>query len=66
MGLLLSHELRVQMILDGLMRKTPDALRFIQRAADEGVGAVVTESDAAFGDDSKADPDDRPDPSHII
>ena len=32
-------------ILDGLMRNTPDALRFIDRAETDGVGAVVSERD---------------------
>jgi len=32
-------------ILDGLMRNTPDAERFIELAANEGVGAAVAERD---------------------
>jgi enoyl-CoA hydratase len=38
-------------ILDGLMRNTPDAERFIELAGREGVHAAVA---------------DRPDPSHRI
>jgi enoyl-CoA hydratase len=53
-------------ILDGLMRNTPDALRFIETAADEGVGRVVEERDGPFGDYSQAPPELRPDPSHVI
>jgi enoyl-CoA hydratase len=53
-------------ILDGLMRNTPEALRFIERAAGEGVGALARSRDAAFGDYSLAPPDERPDPSHVI
>jgi enoyl-CoA hydratase len=53
-------------ILDGLMRNTPDALDFIDRAAVDGVGAVVEERDRAFGDYSRAPADRQPDPSHII
>ena len=53
-------------ILDGLMRNTPDALAFIQTAADEGVGAAVRQRDQAFGDYSAADAQRRPDPDHII
>jgi len=53
-------------ILDGLMRNTPDALRFIERAGAEGVGAVVAERDGGFGDYSQAPPEDRPDPTHVI
>jgi enoyl-CoA hydratase len=53
-------------ILDGLMRNTPEALRFIDRAAAEGVGAAVEERDRPFGDYSQAPADCRPDPSHVI
>src|SRR3712207_6471789 len=54
------------LILDGLMRNTPDALRFIERAGAEGVRAVVAERDGRFGDYSQAPPEDRPDPAHVI
>jgi enoyl-CoA hydratase len=53
-------------ILDGLMRNTPDALRFIERAAAEGVRTVVEERDGPFGDYSQAPPGRQPDPSHVI
>ncbi len=53
-------------ILDGLMRNTPDALRFIEQAEREGVRAVVTERDGPFGDYSQAPPELRPDPAHVI
>jgi enoyl-CoA hydratase len=53
-------------ILDGLMRNTPDALSFIERAEQDGVRAVVTERDGPFGDYSQAPPQLRPDPSHVI
>ncbi len=53
-------------ILDGLMRNTPEARQFIERAAEEGVGALVAERDRAFGDYSAAPPDQRPDPTHVI
>jgi enoyl-CoA hydratase len=53
-------------ILDGLMRNTPDALRFIETAAAEGVRAVVESRDSRFGDYSQAPEDLRPDPSHVI
>jgi enoyl-CoA hydratase len=53
-------------ILDGLMRNTPDALRFIDRAEREGVRAVITERDGPFGDYSQAPPELQPDPSHVI
>jgi enoyl-CoA hydratase len=53
-------------ILDGLMRNTPDALRFIDHAEREGVRAAVAERDGPFGDYSQAPPELRPDPSHVI
>jgi enoyl-CoA hydratase len=53
-------------ILDGLMRNTPDALAFIERAREEGVRAVVAERDRAFRDYSQAHKDGQPDPSNSI
>ena len=53
-------------ILDGLMRNTPDALRFIERANREGVRSAVAERDAPFGDYSQAPPERRPDPGNVI
>jgi enoyl-CoA hydratase len=41
-------------ILDGLMRNTPDAERFIELASSEGVGAAVARRDGPFGDYSQA------------
>ena len=53
-------------ILDGLMRNTPDARRFIELAENEGVGAVVTERDGPFGDYSQAPAGEQPDPRNVI
>jgi len=53
-------------ILDGLMRNTPDALEFIEKAEREGVGAVVEARDGAFGDYSQAPPELQPDPENVI
>jgi enoyl-CoA hydratase len=53
-------------ILDGLMRNTPDAEAFIDKATTEGVRAATQERDAAFADYSAAGPDRRPDPNHVI
>jgi enoyl-CoA hydratase len=53
-------------ILDGLMRNTPDAKRFIELAESEGVSAMVKERDAAFGDYSAAPPEEQPDPGNVI
>jgi enoyl-CoA hydratase len=53
-------------ILDGLMRNTPDAKRFIELAAEQGVPGAVAERDAPFGDYSQAGPEDKPDPGNVI
>jgi enoyl-CoA hydratase len=53
-------------ILDGLMRNTPDALDFIDTAAQQGVGAVVERRDGPFGDYSQAPEELRPDPGNVI
>jgi len=53
-------------ILDGLMRNTPEAKRFIERAAQEGVPAAVVDRDGPFGDYSQAGPSEKPDPANVI
>jgi enoyl-CoA hydratase len=53
-------------ILDGLMRNTPDALGWIERAEADGVRAAVEERDGPFGDYSQAPPERRPDPRNVI
>jgi enoyl-CoA hydratase len=53
-------------ILDGLMRNTPDAHRFIELAEREGVGAAVAARDGAFGDYSQAPPGEQPNPENVI
>jgi enoyl-CoA hydratase len=53
-------------ILDGLMRNTPDAHAFIDKASREGVGAATNERDAPFDDYSVAGPERRPDSGHAI
>ncbi|HWM05281.1 MAG TPA: crotonase/enoyl-CoA hydratase family protein [Actinophytocola sp.] len=53
-------------ILDGLMRNTPDAHRFIETAETEGVGAATARRDGPFGDYSQAPPERKPDPRHVI
>jgi enoyl-CoA hydratase len=53
-------------VLDGLMRNTPDAHRFIELAEREGVGGAVAERDGAFGDYSQAAAAGKPDPANII
>ncbi|HYA35296.1 MAG TPA: crotonase/enoyl-CoA hydratase family protein [Candidatus Binataceae bacterium] len=53
-------------ILDGLMRNTPDARRFIELAEKEGVRAAITERDRLFGDYSQGSKDEQPDPKNVI
>jgi enoyl-CoA hydratase len=53
-------------ILDGLMRNTPDAERFITTAEEQGVAAAIAERDGPFGDYSQAPPEEQPDPAHVI
>jgi enoyl-CoA hydratase len=53
-------------ILDGLMRNTPDAERWIGLAEQQGVRAAIEERDGEYGDYSQAPRDGRPDPSHVI
>ncbi len=52
-------------ILDGLMRNTPDAHRFVDLAG-QGVNAVLAERDGPWGDYSQAPPDEQPDPNNVI
>ena len=53
-------------ILDGLMRNTPEAARFIELAERDGVGGAVAERDGPFADYTQARPQDRPDPANVI
>jgi enoyl-CoA hydratase/carnithine racemase len=53
-------------ILDGLMRNTPDAERWIAQAEQQGVASAIARRDGGYGDYSQATRDDKPDPSHVI
>jgi enoyl-CoA hydratase len=53
-------------VLDGLMRNTPDALRWIDVAEREGVSAVAAERDRLFADYSAGPAEDQPNPEHVI
>ncbi|RDH77218.1 enoyl-CoA hydratase [Mycolicibacterium moriokaense] len=64
MGLASTQTLGV--ILDGLMRNTPEALQFVDMAASQGVRAVIEKRDGPWGDYSQAPPGRQPDPSNII
>jgi enoyl-CoA hydratase len=53
-------------ILDGLMRNTPDAKRWIDLAQEQGVSAAIAERDGPFGDYSQAPRDQQPDRGNVI
>jgi enoyl-CoA hydratase len=53
-------------ILDGLMRNTREAERFVATAAEGGVGAAVQGRDGGYGDYSQAPTGGRPDPTNVI
>jgi len=62
----LSSTQTLGLTLDGLMRNTPDARRFVDVAARDGVGAVIAARDRPFGDYSQAPPEEQPDPDNVI
>jgi enoyl-CoA hydratase len=64
MGLASTQTLGV--VLDGLMRNTPDGLAFVQVAERDGVERAVAMRDGPFGDYSQAPADERPDPTNVI
>ncbi len=53
-------------VLDGFMRNTPEALRFVETAATQGVGAAITQRDRSFGDYSQAPASAQPARDHVI
>jgi enoyl-CoA hydratase len=53
-------------ILDGLMRNTPDAKRFVETAERDGVGAAIEGRDGPFSDYSQAPAAEKPDPGNVI
>jgi enoyl-CoA hydratase len=53
-------------ILDGFMRNTPEAHRFIETAGSEGVAAAIQQRDGPFGDYSQAPPERQPRRDHVI
>ncbi len=53
-------------ILDGLMRNTPDAKRFVSTAEADGVAAALAGRDGPFGDYSQAPSGEKPDPANVI
>jgi enoyl-CoA hydratase len=53
-------------ILDGLMRHTPDAHRWLEQVRDEGVQAAIEARDGPFGDYSQGPAERRPNPDNVI
>jgi enoyl-CoA hydratase len=53
-------------ILDGFMRNTPDALRFVEVAGKQGVGAAIAKRDGPFGDYSQAPKTRQPKRENVI
>ena len=53
-------------ILDGIMRNTPDALKWIDKADQDGVREAIIERDWPFGDYSQAPSHRGPDPNNVI
>jgi len=53
-------------VLDGFLRNTPEALRFVETAATQGVAAAVKERDQPFGDYSQAPRSRQPSRDHVI
>ena len=53
-------------VMDSMMRNTPEALRFIDKAKREGVPAAVAERDGPFRDYSRGAPANKPNPANVI
>jgi enoyl-CoA hydratase len=53
-------------VMDSMMRNTPEARAWIDKADAEGVGAAVAERDGPFGDYSQGAREDKPDPTNVI
>ncbi|MBI3785898.1 MAG: crotonase/enoyl-CoA hydratase family protein [Deltaproteobacteria bacterium] len=53
-------------LLDGFMRNTPDALRFVDTAATAGVAAAIKQRDEPFGDYSQAPKGRQPKREHVV
>lgn len=53
-------------VMDSMMRNTPEALRFIEKAKDESVQAAVAERDRPFGDYSQGGAGKKPNPNNVV
>lgn len=53
-------------VMDSMMRNTPEALRFIDKAMKKGVPAAVAERDAPFKDYSQGTSSNKPNPRNVV
>jgi enoyl-CoA hydratase len=53
-------------ILDGYMRNTPEALRFVETAKEQGVRSAIEGRDGPFGDYSQAPADRQPERDNVV
>ena len=53
-------------VMDSMMRNTPEARAWIEKADTEGVGAAVADRDGPFGDYSRGPRENKPDPENVI
>jgi enoyl-CoA hydratase len=53
-------------IVDGLMRNIPEALKFVDHAAERGVPSAVADRDGPFDDYSQGPADRKPNPDNVI
>lgn len=53
-------------VMDSMMRNTPEALRWIEKANRESVQAAVAERDGPFGDYSQATSANKPNPANVV
>ena len=53
-------------ILDGYMRNTPEAHRFMELSANGGASEAIRRRDEPFGDYSQASPERKPNPRNVV
>lgn len=53
-------------VMDSMMRNTPEALSFIQKAKEQGVPAAIADRDRPFGDYSQGNATNKPNPANVI
>ena len=53
-------------VMDSMMRNTPEARAWIEKADTEGVGAAVADRDGPFGDYGQGPRENKPNPENVI